>query len=1047
MEAVSTFLLVNALLEVAKKLADKALVDPALEKGLTPFTRWLTQGVDQAEAEQTLFHAFQSGLESINLVSKDDTDLASSLERVGLNRLLSPNNHALREQVALGVLVATESDTPPAQTLVRALGWPWSKTTDLSKLLYHMRTYLGKSKEWQPLITMADNAALNQKMREIADAIAPLQAALVETPGGQALQIIQAEYNLSNDQLKEIEITYRQSLGDELEMLATQGLSPAQLPKSIQLPLQDVYLELGLIPLRSEKERDEEMKKLLEMREPERLKQEQEQVRQRVSDALAQRHQLVVVGKPGSGKTVSLKYIALMLAFGQSGATRLRLDKLYLPIYVRLADYANQLKKQGTLALETFLLDYIETYYPGKPYQNELLRHALENNLCLILLDGLDEVGDFGDDLLHGKTLRSTVLEEVRRFSNRRCKSVDRNHIVVTSRIEGYRSGDLPGFEEMELSPLMIPDELEDFLLRWFTAYEKEYKENLSASSAFQRARKRVDALMSDIMRSESVQRLAMNPLLLTILAMIHEMGTRLPEQRVRLYETVIKTMVENWRQANTRHTSSIYKIIPLPKIHQLLDSLAYWLHENEPGGAMPLDEWKRQILVLLLEDDDDEVTRRELGDAVDLFLRHAQQEVGLLTERSPGMLGFFHLTLEEYLAAVEIARHESDRRREMLTNHWQNPRWTEVILLAAGQLMLNTSPALDSFINDIRVLESEQLEAQGRAAVLAGKALVDVGPENFSRKVVRDVSQDLLEVAQDLPSKDRKTDPVTCYAPAIRAEAADTLDGLRYQPDDLYQYIPVAGLNLFFGKYPVTNAQYLRFLEADDFHAKEHWVSFPKFDEQSQSMAEDWGDASYTWLKDHWDERKKVYPRYWNDPRFGSMRPNVPIVGISWYEANAYAKWLLAHWADCEESKTLAQPGLLRLPTRAEWVQAAGGAKPKERFPWDEVGQAKTTQPEEAATIAEVLRCANVSESKIGRTTPIWMYPQGASQPYGLMDLGGNVWEWQANYSSDNRKFLGLSGGSWDFNWYVARVSALNFNNPSYRSYYIGFRLVALPS
>ena len=210
--------------------------------------------------------------------------------------------------------------------------------------------------------------------------------------------------------------------------------------------------------------------------------------------------------------------------------------------------------------------------------------------------------------------------------------------------------------------------------------------------------------------------------------------------------------MIENWRLAQTKHVSSIYDVIPTSRILPLMASLAYWLHENQPGGAMPEADWRTKIKNLLLGDDEDNLGQHEANELVDLFLRHAREEVGLLTERSPGQIGFFHLTLEEYLAAFEIARQETDRRREMVAKHWANPRWQEVILLTAGQLMLNASMALDTFINDLRT-QDEYMEPDivGRPALLAGLAVIDVGREHFRRKIVQDVRDDLLELAQNL--------------------------------------------------------------------------------------------------------------------------------------------------------------------------------------------------------------------------------------------------------------------------------------------------------
>ena len=210
------------------------------------------------------------------------------------------------------------------------------------------------------------------------------------------------------------------------------------------------------------------------------------------------------------------------------------------------------------------------------------------------------------------------------------------------------------------------------------------------------------------------------------------------------------------------------------------------------------------------------------------------------------------------------------------------------------------------------------------------------------------------------------------------------------------------------------------------------------------------WGDEGPKWLKGMQEDRKRspdglhLLPRYWNDPRFGIGRKGAPVVGVTWYEANAYCRWLRKHWDDPDMPEARANPDLrprlVRLPTEAEWVLAAGGEQPEGRYPWDAPGLA--TQD-----LEQILRRANVDESGIRRTTPAGMYPSGRSQPYRLWDLAGNVWEWQANYRDKDHDWLALRGGAWNNNHNNARVANRNNNHPNNNWKDNGFRVVVLPS
>jgi formylglycine-generating enzyme required for sulfatase activity len=291
---------------------------------------------------------------------------------------------------------------------------------------------------------------------------------------------------------------------------------------------------------------------------------------------------------------------------------------------------------------------------------------------------------------------------------------------------------------------------------------------------------------------------------------------------------------------------------------------------------------------------------------------------------------------------------------------------------------------------------------------------------------------------------------------PKLRAELADVLDAL-WLPPDLDRFVPVPdaeNLSFWIGKYPVTNVQYERFLNAPDYGEKRYWVDFPKYDEESRLMeGQAWGDEGWLWLgerlKDHGSspDGRRLLPLYWNDPRFGIPRRGVPVLGVRWYEANAYCKWLLAHWHDPALGLVEANPGVspttIRLPTEAEWVKTAGGekatvgGKQNDRYPWDVEGEV-TIQEE------EIVKRANIDESGIGRTSPVGMYPLGAS-PCGACDLAGNVWEWQANYTGKNLNWLALRGGSWYNYLRSARVAARSNARPGSRNSNLGFRVCLL--
>jgi len=171
-----------------------------------------------------------------------------------------------------------------------------------------------------------------------------------------------------------------------------------------------------------------------------------------------------------------------------------------------------------------------------------------------------------------------------------------------------------------------------------------------------------------------------------------------------------------------------------------------------------------------------------------------------------------------------------------------------------------------------------------------------------------------------------------------------------------------------FISRYPVTNAQYRRFMEAGGYEKQEYW-----------------SDEGWQWKQ----QEERTEPRYWNDPKWN--QPDQPVVGVNWYEAEAYARW-----------------SGMRLPTEMEWEKAARGIDGRE-YPWGD-----GFDPD---------KC-NTYESGIGRTSPVGKYSPGGDSPYGLADVAGNIWEWCADWYDEGKDTKVLRGGSWSDNRWVARCS-----------------------
>lgn len=150
-----------------------------------------------------------------------------------------------------------------------------------------------------------------------------------------------------------------------------------------------------------------------------------------------------------------------------------------------------------------------------------------------------------------------------------------------------------------------------------------------------------------------------------------------------------------------------------------------------------------------------------------------------------------------------------------------------------------------------------------------------------------------------------------------------------------------------------------------------------------------------------------KFKPEY----KFPAGQENYPVIEVSWFEAEAYCK---------SQGK--------RLPTEEEWEKAARGTDGR-IYPWGN----DADEPD---------KCANVSEVGVGEPMAVGEFEKGKS-PYGVMDMGGNVWEWTASYFKDDQRYAILRGGSYFEDCSYSKTYSTIRSIPDDRKGYVGFRCV----
>jgi hypothetical protein len=291
-------------------------------------------------------------------------------------------------------------------------------------------------------------------------------------------------------------------------------------------------------------------------------------------------------------------------------------------------------------------------------------------------------------ELRLGTNFRSRLSEHIRSrarefFSEARYAHVG-NRFLVTSRIAGYHFAGVPGDFQHYTIRRMSLDDMRRFLERWCPAVERRMADAPDDLQVEQRARREIDGILKAIETTPGVRRMAENPLLLRILAIIHRNEAHLPQRRVELYETATVTLLRDWHLE--RGTKGA--VIDEERAMRLLGPLAFHIHEHRASGFLSKGETEDFLSGILARERGEDPGRVSLETRATVrdFLEKVRQHSGLFVERGEGLYGFMHLTFEEYFTARHLVS-SSLRARDEILQRLHQPRWREPILLAVGSL------------------------------------------------------------------------------------------------------------------------------------------------------------------------------------------------------------------------------------------------------------------------------------------------------------------------------------------------------------------------
>jgi NACHT domain len=362
---------------------------------------------------------------------------------------------------------------------------------------------------------------------------------------------------------------------------------------------------------------------------------------------------LALIGQPGSGKSTLLAHAARRAA---RAAVPGRRGRRRVPILLALREHAGSIVANP----ETSLPDVVRTAVgdaagrePGGWWERQL-----DRGRCLVLLDGMDEIAGEADRLA------------VAKWVERQVAAYAGNHFVITARPYGLPDQLAAQADVFVVRPFTA-EQVQLFLDRWYLAAER-HATGASDRSARRAVRMRASesaARLNSLLRDHpALHDLAVNPLLLTMIATAHRYRGALPGSRADLYGEICQVLLSRRGQAK-----DLPELLSWPAKQGLLAALAYQMMRDHVSG-LPADR-ALEILGPPLERFSSSVT----GEA---FLDDIARN-GLLTEASPGRYAFTHLTFQEYLAARHVSAVPD--LVKSLADNVNDVWWYEAILLYAA--------------------------------------------------------------------------------------------------------------------------------------------------------------------------------------------------------------------------------------------------------------------------------------------------------------------------------------------------------------------------
>ena len=718
--------------------------------------------------------------------------------------------------------------------------------------------------------------------------------------------------------------------------------------------------------------------------------------------------ELVLVGAPGAGKTTLLRRLQFELC-----RAALKGASVPLPFMVHLAEYGQD--ERGALPdPATWLASQWHAVMPSVSFEQ-----ALAGRPFVLLLDALNEMPR------HGDTTLGQRIEVWQRWLARFHAQTDGRHRVVFS------------CRLRDLSASLSSRQRTVRLLEIDSLTDKQVERFLAEHAGEQAAR------IENALKRRKLKDLYRTPLSLTLLLDLIDLCGDVPESPAALFTghvcQALRREIEGRNprfaagrlltEADVAHMAQrpydIDDPYTVPDDGPLFRALADFAYAMQKGDA-----GERTHVVMKRRSARDLYAGLAVAAALPFDdLLAAGADLGLISQQG-NKIAFVRQPHQEYLAARAWAEAGPHRDYSLVAPPWTaetrdvravvealdedeplpappSTGWEETVLMGAE--MADDDAVIDG-------LEAVNMALAGRAAARRSDTARKRRLRAALWRQCQDADVDLrvrIQAGEALgvlghPAFVEKRGP---EGPFIEPPMVDVPGGEFMLGDERYAESSPAGVRRVdafrLGRFPVTRAEYARFVEAGGYEDPRWW---PSPEAQRWFQGDGVGDGERkeirtniarlrrepnilddltppqrkywrahlersdeeldAWFDEVIDAGKQSAPWGWDNQKYAHA--TYPVIGVSFFEATAYIEWINV------------QTGVpYRLPTEFEWERAARGLRPSRVFPWGDD--------------LDPLQHANVYDSHLRGLTPVGVFPQGRTRE-GLNGLAGNVLEWTAS-------------------------------------------------